>query len=127
MGCEHDWCGLIQWDGHQARGPSWAGGDAVCRVGHDVSREPLKGLVEQGEGHGRCVGSHDGPIPLVIANVAAMQSITAHVVILRDLRGHALDGEGAILDAVGVPAHDWTEVGEDRLIIADKVGGVVIP
>ena len=47
-----------------------------------------------------------------------MESILASVLVLGDVRSDAIDGEGTILDPIGITANHSTEVG--------VVGGVIL-
>lgn len=125
MVCEHDGRGFVKGDGDETGSPCRAGGNGVRGVGDYVAWEAFESLVEEGEGYGGRVGGDDGPVALVVAYLAAVEGIVAHVVVLGDVRGYALDGEGPVFDAVCVAADDGTEVGVVCLVVADVVFGVV--
>lgn len=123
---EHDGRGFIKWDGDNARCPGWTGGNGVCGIGDYIAREAFEGTVEEREGYGGGVGRDDGPIALVIADLAAVESVVAHIVVFRDMGGYALDGKGAVFDTVGITADDRAEEGVYCLVVADVVGGIVV-
>ena len=50
----------------------------------------------------------------------------AFVVVFGDVGGYALDGEGAVSDAIGVAADNGAEVCVHCFVVANVVGGVVV-
>lgn len=101
---EHNGRRLVKRNGDEAGCPCWAGGNGVGSKGNDVAGEAFEGLVKEEESDGGGVGRDDGPVALIVADSAAVESVVAHVVVLGDVGGHALDGEGAIPDAVCIAA-----------------------
>jgi hypothetical protein len=61
-------------------------------------------LVSKGKRDGVGGVSHDGPVPPVPALGATVESIVVVVFVREDVGGLAVDGEGGVLDAVGVAA-----------------------
>lgn len=91
--------------------------DTVHGVGDDVSGEVLPALIEESKGDGRLGVCCDSPVPLVVAHLASVESISAVVLILRHMVLIRADGERAVLDAIGVPTHNSTEEGVDCLCV----------
>lgn len=78
-------------------------------MGEHVAGEALQRLVVEGESdRGVGLGSY-GPVALVIADVTAVKSVEAVVLVFGDVVLIVIDGEGAVLDAVGIAADDCAE------------------
>lgn len=78
-------------------------------MGENVTGEALQGFVVEGESdRGVSLGSYS-PVALVIADVAAVKSVEAIILVFGDVVLIVVDGEGAVLDAVGVAADDCAE------------------
>lgn len=52
----------------------------------------------------------NSPVTVVVPDFTAVQSAETVVFICRDLILVAVDGEGAVLDAVGIPANHGTKI-----------------
>ncbi len=82
--------------------------------------------VKKGESDAGGVGNDDGPVPLVVSDGAAVKSVSPIILVLRDVRGHAVDGESAVLDAICITANDGAEIGVDRVCIIDVLRGSIV-
>lgn len=92
-----------------------AGGHCRERVGDDVqdgAGEALVGGVEQTERDGGVIAGQDGPVTGVIADIAAMESVEAVVVVRGNAVVLAVEFEAAIANAVGIAADDGTWLGQ---------------
>jgi len=74
------------------------------RVVNDSAGIPLEVVVLQHEGDARLLVGHDGPVALVVSNLPAVEGVLPVVLVLGHMRGHALEGESAILHSAGVTA-----------------------
>lgn len=110
----HDGSCLGQGERHKFGGELWGARrvvvvDGVCCVGEHVTGKALQGfVVERESDRGVGLGSY-GPVALVIANVTAVKSVKAVILIFGDVVLVVVDGEGAVLDAVGIAADDSAE------------------
>ena len=126
---EHDWGGLVEGDGDQARGPARArggGGHGVGCVGDYGAWEAFVAGVEEGECDAAGVVGDEGPVALVVADGAAVEGVAAVVLVGGDVGCPAIDGEGAVFDAVGVAADDGAVVGVDGVGVVDVLSGIVV-
>nr|POE68825.1 hypothetical protein CFP56_66839 [Quercus suber] len=102
---EHDGRGGGQRDGDDAAGP---GGVITEGVGGDVEHVAGEaGLRFVVEGEGDAVGrvGGDGPVLLVVPDEAAVERVLAVVLVLGNVGGDTVDGEGPILDPADAVSH----------------------
>lgn len=97
-----------------------------CSMSDDISWEILQFLVKQREGNGRFRMRRDGPIALVIAHIAPVESRQAAVFICGHFQFLPAQSKRAVFDAIGVPAHDSPEVRMIGFCILQVVARVVI-
>ena len=72
------------------------------RVVNDSAGIPLEVVVLQHEGDARLVVGHNGPVALVVTNFPAVEGVVSVILVLGDMRGHAVECEGAILHPASV-------------------------
>lgn len=123
---EHDWGGLVEGNGDESACPSRAGGDGVGSIGYDGTGEAFEGFVEEGEGDGGGICGDDGPVSLVVADDAAVESIFSFILVFWNVRCDTVDGEGAIFDSIGVSTDYWAEIGVICFRVCKVLGAIVI-
>lgn len=110
---EHDWGWASDWDGDHAAGPGSIVAQSVGGNVEDIAWEAGLSLIVEAESD--AVGSHSGdsPVLLIIADEATVEGVLALVLVGGNVAGHAVNGEGTVLDAEKIVSRCIQAIGGD--------------
>lgn len=132
---EHDWGLLGQRHrddaGGQLRetlGVQWGhvGVHGEGDIVDNIARELLESSVEQRKGDAGLGRGSDGPVARVVADGATVQGVSAAVVVGGNVVCVAVNGEGTVLDAIGIATNCGTEEGVVGLSVVQVGLGIII-